>query len=154
MRYKSAALFLLALTPAIWGAHALMADPDEAPATELSEKLRGFLKHEMHALAEAGRAIEAAIEAGDHAAVQQQAARMDKAFIFEREITTMDLRELELVLGEDFVLQDKEFHAMARTLEATAKAHDTVGERKVFGDMLKACVACHQAYAPEAPVLD
>lgn len=154
MKTKLAALILLGMTPAIWGANALMANPEDAPATELSEKLRGFLQHEMDALAIAGRAIEAALTEGDSDTVATFAGQMDKAFIFEREITTFDLRELEAVLGEEFVAQDKAFHAMARELETAAEADDKAAQKQIFDRMLKACAACHAAYAPEAPVLE
>lgn len=126
----------------------------DAPATKLSEHIRGFLKREMISLAETGRAIEAAIAKGDSKAVASLARQTEKAFIFEQDITTMDLRELEVVLGDDFVARDKAFHASGRALEAAAKANDLEGQRRIFGDMLRDCAACHQAYAPEAPVLE
>lgn len=128
--------------------------PENAPALELSERMRGFLKHEMQALVKAGRAIESALAEEDHATVAVEAARMEKAFIMSKDITTLDLRELEAVLGDDFVARDKEFHSAARTLEAAAKAEDVKGQRIIFGEMLRSCAACHAAYAPEAPVLE
>lgn len=128
--------------------------PKDAPALDLSDHVRDILKHEMMALVAAGRAIEKAIAAEDHAAVEKYAAQMDKAFIFSDDVSTLDLRELEAVLGEDFVARDKEFHAVARTLVATARAKDTKSEQQVFGTMLRACADCHNAYAPEAKILD
>ncbi len=126
----------------------------EQSAIELSDKMRGVLKAEMRALAAAGRAVEAALERGDSAAVAANARKMEQPFIFDGNVTTLDLRELELVLGEDFVARDKAFHAAGRALEAAAKAGDLMGQQVIFQDMLKACASCHQAYAPEAPVLD
>ncbi|WP_286829943.1 MULTISPECIES: cytochrome c [Kordiimonas] len=155
MKRKIAALIFLGAGLAVTGGAVLSnSGPEDAPALELSDHMRGFLKDEMLQLAVAGRGIEKALAAEDHASVQEFASHMDKAFIMQQEVTTMDLRELELVLGEEFVERDKEFHAMARALEAAAKAEDIVGERKIFGDMLRACAACHQDYAPEAPVLE
>lgn len=126
----------------------------EQSATELSDKMRAILKAEMAALATHGRAVETALERGDSAAVAEHARAMEQPFIFDGDVTTVDLRELELVLGEDFVARDKAFHAAGRALEAAAKAGDLMGQQVIFQDMLKACASCHQAYAPEAPVLD
>lgn len=154
MKTKLAALILMGGSLVALGGAISSDSPNEAPALELSEKMRGFLKFEMGALARAGREIEKALAEGDSATVQENAAKMDKAFIMSQDITTLDLRELEAVLGEAFVAQDKEFHAMGRALEAAAKANDLKGQRVIFDDMLHACASCHQAYAPEAPILD
>lgn len=155
MKRKIAALIFLGSSLAVTGGTVLSnPGPEDAPALELSDHMRGFLKFEMGALARAGRQIEQALIEGDSETVQMYAAQMDKAFIFEQEVTTLDLRELEAVLGEQFVARDKEFHAMARTLEAAAKAKDLKGQRLIFREMLDACAACHQDYAPEAPVLE
>ena len=153
MKTKLAALVVLTVAPLVW-ASASVAAPDDAPALELSAHMRGFLKQEMAALAKAGRMIEPALAEGDSATVAKFAAQMDKAFIFEAEVTTFDLRELEAVLGAEFVVRDKAFHAMGRNLEAAAKAGDIAAERQIFAKMLQVCAACHIAYAPEAPVLE
>lgn len=144
---------LLLVLTLLW-AVPLAATSAEQPATDLSDRMRGILKAEMTALATHGRAVEAALERGDSAAVAEHARAMEQPFIFDGEVTTVDLRELELVLGEDFVTRDKAFHAAGRALEAAAKAGDLTGQRVIFKDMLKACAACHQVYAPTAPVLE
>ncbi len=155
MKRKIAALIFLGSGLTVMGGAVLSnGGPEDAPALELSDHMRGFLKHEMLLLANAGRGIESALMVEDHARVEEFASHMDKAFIMQKEVTTLDLRELEAVLGEDFVTRDKEFHAMARALEAAAKAEDIVGQRRIFDEMLRACAACHQDYAPEAPVLE
>ncbi len=144
---------LLLILVLLWGAP-IESALSEQPATQLSDKMRAVLKAEMGALAAAGRALEAALERGDSAAVAANARKMEQPFIFDGAVTTVDLRELELVLGEEFVSRDKAFHAAGRALEAAAKAEDLTGQRLIFQDMLKACASCHHAYAPEAPVLD
>lgn len=125
-----------------------------APAEALSEKVRGFLKKEMRLLAESGRAIEGALAAGDSTTVADEAAKMHEAFVHKDEVTTFDLRILKAALGEDFVDQDKAFHVLATELETLAKVGDDTQQRAVFDAMLRACAACHKAYAPEAPVLE
>jgi len=154
MKRNLAILTFMSTALMAFGGAVYSESPKDAPALELSDHVRDILKHEMMALVDAGRAIEKAIAEKDHALVKEQAAAMDKAFIMSNEVTTLDLRELEAVLGDDFVARDKEFHAMARSLEAAAKAKDSKGEQVIFGNMLRACAACHKAYAPAAPVLE
>jgi len=129
-------------------------DTPPAVSEALSDKVRGFLKKEMRLLAESGRAVEAAIAAGNSGEVKKRAEAMRENFVHKDEVTTFDLREIEAALGVDFVEQDKAFHASARALEAAAKAGDKAGQRHIFNQMLEACAACHAAYAPEAPVLE
>lgn len=130
------------------------ADQQPVPAEDLTEKVRTFLKKEMHLLAKGGRAIEAALVKGDNDIVANEAAKIHETFVHKQEVTTFDLRVLQAVLGEDFVRQDKEFHAHARALEKAAKARDTARQQQLFNQMLEACAACHRAYAPAAPVLE
>jgi len=130
------------------------AQQQAAPAEELTEKVRVFLKKEMRLLADGGRAIEVALAKRDSATVAEEAAKIHETFVHKEEVTTFDLRVLQAVLGEDFVQQDKDFHAQAQALEVAAKAEDTARQQKLFDQMLKACAACHQAYAPEAPLLE
>lgn len=136
-----------------WTIHATPPEAS-APAEALSEKVRGFLKREMRLLAESGRAIEGALAKGDSATVADEAAKMHEAFVHKDEVTTFDLRVLKSALGEDFVDQDKAFHVLATELETLAKVGDQAQQRAVFDAMLRACAACHKAYAPEAPVLE
>jgi cytochrome c556 len=154
MKRTFAAVFCLATIAMGLSTTVAPISPNEAPALDLSDHVRGILKHEMAALVEEARAIEKALAAGDHTLVAKHAKQMDKAFIFSEQITTLDLRELEAVLGEDFVSQDKAFHALARTLRGAAKLRQAEVQRAVFDKMLQACAACHQTYAPEAPVLE
>jgi len=153
MTSKLAVLLFLVMASAAWGASGIAA-LQPAPAEELTDKVRGFLKKEMRLLAEGGRAIEAALAEGDDATVKKHAAKMHETFVHKDEVTTFDLRILIAVLGDDFVAQDKAFHATARALEAAAAAGDLKQQRQLFQRMLEACVACHKAYAPEAPVLE
>lgn len=138
---------------AVWSAGAVQ-DEITVPAEALTEKVRGFLKKEMRLLAEGGRAIEGALAEGDSKTVADEAAKMHEAFVHKDEVTTFDLRILQAVLGEEFVDQDKAFHVLAAELETLAKVGDEAQQRAVFEAMLRACAACHKAYAPEAPVLE
>lgn len=126
----------------------------EAIAESLPPKLRKFLKKEMHLLAEAGRTMEAALAEGDSKTVESLAKRMHESFIMKQELTTMDLRELKAIVGDDFVTRDKAFHGMAAELSLAAKAGDLVLQRTLFTKMTMACAACHTAYAPKASVLE
>ena len=150
MKKIVAALLLLACSPAFIAAQ----DEITVPADALTEKVRGFLKKEMRLLADGGRAVEAALAAGDSATVFAEAEKMHETFVHKDEVTTFDLRILQAVLGEAFVEQDKAFHDLVRELEAAATADDAARQRLLFDQMLEACAACHKAYAPEAPILD
>ena len=148
------AVFLILVSGFAGPAAALADDGLQAPAEDLTDRVRGFLKKEMRLLAVAGRAIEGALAEGDSAAVAAQAANMHETFVHREEVTTFDLRILQAVLGEDFVRRDRAFHAIARLLEGAAGHGDVARQRLLFRDMLEACAACHKAYAPEAPVLE
>lgn len=151
-------LKLLVLLMTVSGAatFAMQEQAEEAtkPAEELTDRVRGFLKKEMRLLAEGGRTIEGALAKGDSETVADEAVKMHEAFVHKQEVTTFDLRILEAVLGDDFVDQDKAFHVLATELETLAKVGDEAKQKAVFDAMLRACAACHKAYAPEAPVLE
>lgn len=153
MKRLSATLFIIAAMSAATGA-AGVSQQTSAPAEELTEKIRVFLKKEMRLLAEGGRKIEAAIASGDSATVAAEAAKMHETFVHKQDVTTFDLRILKAVLGEDFVSRDKDFHDHARALDAAARAGDSAGQQRQFQAMLQVCAACHTAYAPEAPILE
>ncbi len=153
MTSKLTVLLVLVAGSAAWGASGIAA-LQPAPAEELTDKVRGFLKKEMRLLADGGRVIEQALEANDSKAVAEVAAKMRETFVHKDEVTTLDLRVLQAVLGEDFVARDKAFHDLARKLELMAKNGDITRQRALFGQMLEACAVCHKAYAPDAPVLE
>lgn len=152
---KAKLTFLLALGFSLAvSAGPLNANEAQAPAEELTEKVRMFLQKEMDKLAQGGRLIEHALAEGDNKTVAKEAAKMHETFVHHDEITTFDLRVLETVLGEDFVARDKDFHKYARALEAAARAGDKEKQNMLFQSMLERCATCHAAYAPEAPVLE
>jgi len=154
MKIKLAAILLLAFATGLVVANQPSAEEPEAIAENLPPKLRKFLKKEMHLLAEAGRTMETALGEGDSKTVEDLAQRMHESFIMKQELTTMDLRELKAIVGDDFVMRDKAFHAMAKELSLAAKAGDTAEQELLFGKMVRACAACHTAYAPKASVLE
>jgi len=161
MKKQYAVILLLAFGTSLAVANSLEQAPvpepspePEAVAERLPPKLRKFLKKEMHLLAEAGRTMEAALAEGDSKTVEDLAKRMHESFIMKQELTTMDLRELKVIVGEDFVTRDKAFHGMAAELSLAAKAGDVVLQQEIFGNMIRVCAACHVAYAPKASVLE
>lgn len=154
MKHISAVFIIVAALSLVGQQPVALGFQQAVPAEELTEKVRIFLQKEMRLLATGGRAIEAAIARGDSAIVADEAAKIHETFVHKEEVTTFDLRILQAVLGEDFVRQDKEFHAKARALEVAAKAGDAARQQQLFDQMLEACAACHRAYAPEAPVLE
>jgi len=153
MKMKFVAALMLMGSAGLLGAVQLSAEPI-AIAERLPEKLRTFLKKEMLLLAEAGRTMETALAEGDSKTVEKLAAQMHESFILKQELTTMDLRELKATAGEDFVVRDKAFHAMADELSRAAKAKDTEKQQVLFDRMVRACASCHAAYAPKASVLE
>jgi len=159
MKKQVAAIILLAFSTSMAVANSPVpalesSSEPKAIAESLPPKLRKFLKKEMHLLAEAGRTMEAALAEGDSKTVKGLAKRMHESFIMKQELTTMDLRELKAIVGEDFVTRDKAFHAMADELSKAAKAGDAAKQQMLFGKMVRACASCHAAYAPKASVLE
>lgn len=153
MKHISKAFFVIAAI-SLAGLPVAFGHQHAAPAEDLTKKVRIFLKKEMRLLAEGGRAIETALGMHDSATVAVEAAKIHETFVHKEEITTFDLRILQTVLGEGFVRQDKEFHALVRALETAAKVDNAVRQQQLFNQILEACAACHRAYAPEAPLLE
>lgn len=157
MKTQLAATLLLAFSTSLVVANPPAIVPTDEPvaiAESLTPKLRKFLKKEMHLLAEAGRTMEAALGEGDSKTVANLAKRMHESFIMKQELTTMDLRELKAIAGEDFVIRDKAFHAMADELSQAAGTGDHALQQMLFDKMVRACASCHAAYAPKASVLE
>lgn len=133
--------------------NAQTSEEPRAVAEDLSPKLRGFLQKEMQLLAEAGTVIATALEVGDSKTVEGLASQIHESFIMKKELTTMDLRELQAVVGEGFIARDKAFHDLAYDLAEAAKNDDKEKQKEIFWNMVDVCAACHAAYAPSASVL-
>ncbi len=146
--------FLMVLSVSVVANSTVAREKVPAPAEELTDKVRNFLKKEMGLLADGGRTIEEALAADDSTTVAEEAAKMHETFVHKDEVTTFDLRILKAELGDEFVERDKAFHGLVRQLEAYAREGKADQQQRVFQDMLKACAGCHAAYAPEAPVLE
>jgi len=153
MKIRFAAIILLAFGSSLGVVSQPSAEPT-AIAESLPPKLREFLKKEMHLLADAGRVMEAALAKGDSKTVGKLAQQMHESFILKKELTTLDLRELQAIVGDDFVVRDKAFHAMARELSLAAQTDDVSLQQVLFTKMTYACAACHAVYAPKASVLE
>lgn len=120
----------------------------EAPSERLPDHLRDLLQQEMRLLNTGTQSIDAALSAGDHATVASVAKQMHHSFILRQKLTPEDIRRLKLILGADFVLTDRAFHAKALELADAAQAGDAARQQELFGAVKAACVSCHERYAP------
>src|SRR3954463_15542882 len=103
---------LAAITAAVLGMAA--ASPGAEPVgPRLTPKLRDTLRGEMQHVLGASQDILAALVAGDHATVVEQAQNIHGSFILEQSLTGQDLKDLEQAVPPAFLEFDRAFHATA-----------------------------------------
>ena len=119
----------------------------EPVGPKLPERLRGLLLREMNAIQEASVDIQLALVRGEDAAVAEQAQAIHDSFILRREMTPADREALQAAVPKAFVERDRAFHQLTGDLAAAARAGDDARQRRLFGEMVSACAACHARYA-------
>lgn len=145
----SAAVLGIALALA-GGAPAQEAEPETGPVgPKLTEKLRDMLRREMNAILGASLQIQDALVRGDDARVAELAQSIHDSFILAQEMTPEDRDALRAAVPAAFVQRDQAFHTLTGDLAAAGRAGDDTRQRRLFGEMVKACAACHERYATD-----
>ena len=140
---RSAIVLVAALTLA-FGA---VAQEGEPVGTNLPDKLRDLLRREMLAIEEASHEIQSALVRGEDARVADLAQSIHDSFILKQEMTEADRKRLRASVPAAFVERDRAFHALTGELAAAGRAGDRMRQRRLFGEMVSACAACHERYA-------
>lgn len=116
---------------------------------DLTPKLRDLLRQEMLSIEDASQQIMSYLIAGDDENVANLAQKIHDSFILEQSMTPEDKQDLMAAVPENFVAQDRAFHALSAELAQAARDGDRPAQHQKFGEMIQACTACHTQYAAD-----
>lgn len=125
------------------------AEQAQPVSPELTPKLRDLLRKEMLSVEDASHQIMSYLIAGDDDNVEQLAQKIHDSFILQQSMTPEDKQDLMAAVPEDFVTQDRAFHALSADLAEAARNGDRPAQHQKFGEMIQACSACHTQYATD-----
>lgn len=121
----------------------------EPVGPKLTETLRDMLRREMNAILGASLQIQEALVRGADARVAELAQSMHDSFILAQEMTPEDREALRAAVPAAFVERDQAFHELTGELAAAARDGDDTRQRRLFGEVVSACAACHERYATD-----
>lgn len=125
------------------------AGPPEPVGPKLTETLRDMLRREMNAILGASLQIQEALVRGEDARVAELAQSIHDSFILAQEMTPEDREALRAAVPAAFVERDQAFHVLTGELAAAARDGDDARQRRLFGEVVAACAACHERYATD-----
>ena len=112
-------------------------------------KLRGLLIQEMSALLDASKQILDALMRGQNDVVARNAQAIHDSFILEQGMSDADRQAFHDSVPHAFIERDQALHDLSERLANAARAGDQPLQRKLFTEMLDACVGCHAAHATD-----
>lgn len=128
----------------------LSAQPEEQSiGPQLPPRVRALLTEEMLAILRSSQTILEALVRGQHEIVAEQARRIHESFILKQRMTPEDRAALLDAATPAFLRKDEAFHALADRLADAAQRRDHAEQRRLFGEMLDACAACHREHAAD-----
>ncbi len=130
-------------------AHDLSATADRAVGSRMPPKLRGLLIQEMLALLDASKQIMEALMRGQNDLVARNAKAIHDSFILEQGMSDSDRQAFHDSVPHAFIERDQALHDLSERLANAAREGDQLAQRKLFTEMLNACVACHAAHATD-----
>lgn len=122
-------------------------DKVNAVGSQLPNHIRSLLIEEMQAITTSMDVIFRALIAGEHDQVASQAQAIHDSFIMAQKMTEEDRIILKETLPGEFVERDQAFHHLSAELAEAARHKDQAKQVKLYQDMQKACLACHQNHA-------
>ncbi len=146
---KLRALSALAMALALSLALPVTAQQAQPISPDLTPKLRELLRKEMLSIEDASQQIMSHLIAGDDETVAELAQQIHDSFILQQSMTPEDKQDLMSAVPEDFVTQDRAFHALSADLAQAARDGDRSAQHQKFGAMIQACSACHELYATD-----
>jgi hypothetical protein len=103
----------------------------------------------MMAVLDASKQILEALVRGQDDLVARNAQGIHDSFILEQRMSDADRRALHDSLPHAFIERDHAFHELSGRLAEAARAGHRPEQRRIFTEMLNACVACHAAHATD-----
>lgn len=125
------------------------AQQPEPVGPKLPPKIRGLLVQEMVAVQGASHEILDALIQGQDEIVAEKAQAIHDSFILQQQMTDEDRQALIAAVPKAFVERDRAFHALTAQLAEAARQGDSTRQGVLYGDMLGACIACHERYATD-----
>ena len=122
---------------------------DRAVGSRMQPKLRGLLIQEMLALLDASKQILEALIRGQNDLVARNAQAIHDSFILEQGMSDADRQAFHDSVPHAFIERDQALHDLSERLANAAREGDQLAQRKLFTEMLNACVACHAAHATD-----
>jgi hypothetical protein len=130
-------------------AHDVSHTADRAVGSRMPPKLRGVLIQEMLALLDASKQILEALMRGQNDLVARNAQAIHDSFIMEQGMSDADRQAFHDSVPHAFIERDQALHDLSERLANAARESDQLSQRKLFSEMLNACVACHAAHATD-----
>lgn len=128
-------------------AHDVSEAADRAVGSRLPPRLRGLLIQEMSALLDASKQILDALMRGQDDLVARHAQAIHDSFILEQGMSDADRQAFHDSVPHAFLERDQAFHDLSQRLADAAREGDQLAQRRLFTEMLNACVTCHAAHA-------
>jgi len=125
------------------------AQEPEPVGPKLPPKVRGLLIQEMVAVLGASHEILDALIQGQDDVVAEKAQAIHDSFILQQQMSDEDRQALMAAVPESFVERDRAFHALTAQLAEAARQGDSTRQGALYGEMLGACIACHERYATD-----
>lgn len=113
----------------------------------LPNPLQAVLREEMRLIETGMGELLGHLAQGRKSAAIEVAERIQKSFVLKQELSGEDLQLLVSLLPEEFVTQDRGFHANAGKLAESVRQGDFASAVQIYGDMAQSCVSCHVRYA-------
>lgn len=121
---------------------------DPAPQdVQMSPALQKLFQEEMGELLSGAQMVAAGLPMGNWEAIAATSARMRESYVFEKQLTRAQEKEIARFPAE-FKALDEAFHLRAGKLERAAAAHDAEAAAFQFSRLLENCAACHAKFAP------
>ncbi len=149
MRHPLFITAVLAMALALAGTAPAPAQETEPVGPKLTETLRDMLRREMNAILGASLQIQDALVRGEDARVAELARSIHDSFILSQEMTPQDREALRAAVPQAFIERDQAFHDLTGQLAEAGRSGDDARQRKLFGEMVRACAACHESYATD-----
>ena len=86
---------------------------------------------------------------GQNDQVARNAQAIHDSFILEQGMSDADRQAFHDSVPHAFMERDQALHDLSERLANAARQGDQLAQRKLFTEMLNACVACHAAHATD-----
>lgn len=120
--------------------------PDEL---KLPENLLQLLQQEMQQIESGMQLLLNYLSRGDAKNAADISMQIHNSFILKQSLSKEQLQQLVSLFPTGFIHMDRAFHGQAKKLSEAVAQNDFTTSIKIYGDMVQACVSCHQQYAQD-----